>query len=294
MDLFSPHGRQFCSVPSQARPLVGSLRLPEWGCVVSLRELHDARAFRRAVHRLAAPGWRLLILRQAFIFLLGGLHFDDFSDYDTRDASPRNADRFLVAAAACRVLPSGLPTDEQIKRRCNTESLARGIAMLQALWFVLTLLPCLVGRLVTSPLEFVTMSYVFCGLAMYIAWNQCPQGVEEPFVIAAKGIKPQMAHGPEVLSVQVEGVKWTSDMHKAVYGTTIFLAFTCVHFAPRNYNFPTKVEVYLWRCSVLGTLVFGVLTFLLRDLRAKSPNPITPRNDLKTWTLGVLFVLYVT
>ncbi|ROV91253.1 hypothetical protein VPNG_09688 [Cytospora leucostoma] len=164
----------------------------------SLRELHDAPAFRRAVHQLAAPGWRSLTLRQAFLFLLGGLHFDDVSDYYTRDAYPRNADRFLAAAAACR--------------------------------FVLTLLSRLVGRLATSPLEFVTMSYVFCGLVMYIAWFHCPQGIEEPFAIAAKGIKPQTAHGPEVLSVQVEGVKWTSDMHKAVYGTTIFLAFTGVHF----------------------------------------------------------------
>lgn len=273
---------------------LGVFIFPEWQCVLTLKELYDARAFRRAVHRLAAPGWRSFTLRQAFLFLLGGLHFDEVSDYDIRDAYPRNADRFLAAAATCRVFPGGLPTDEQIKRRCKTDSLSKGIAMVQALWFVLTLLSRQVGRLAASPLEFVTMSYVFCGLIMYIAWFQCPQGVEEPFVIEAEDLKLQRTHGQEVLSVQVEGVKWTSDMHKAVFGTTMFLVFTAIHFASWNYPFPTQVEVYLWRCSVMGTLLFGVLTYLIRDLRAESPSPIAPRNDLKSWTLGVLFVLYIT
>lgn len=42
---------------------------------------------------------------------------------------------------------------------CKTDRpAAKGIAMLQALWFVLALFSRLVGRLAISPLEFVTMS----------------------------------------------------------------------------------------------------------------------------------------
>ena len=270
---------------------LGVFMFPEWQCVKALEELHDACAFRRAVRKLAAPGWRAFTLRQAFLFLLGGLRFDEVSDYDTRGAYPTYADRFLTAAATRRVQPCDVPTDEQIKRRCKTDSLAKGIAMLQALWFVLTLFSRLVERLTVSPLEFVTMSYVLCGLIMYVAWFKSPQGVEEPFDVMGKDTPLQGEQKLEFLSAEVEGMKCISNIKKAAIGTILFLVFAGIHLASWNYPFPTQVEVYLWRVSVLGTLVFGELTFLFKELCTEIP--FNPRHDLKTWTLSIFFLFYV-
>lgn len=279
---------------------LGVFVFPEWQCVKAVEELHDARALRRAVHRLPGPGWRAFTLRQSFLFLFGGLRFDDVGDYDTRGAYRELGRCFLAAAAAGRVRPRDVPSDEQIARRCKTDGLAKAIAMLQALWFAATLFSRLVEGLQVSPLEFVTASYVLCGLVMYVAWFTCPQGVEEPFDIAGGG---QSGEGSkrldsartavEVLSVQekVEAVGWISNAKKAAVGTVLFLVFAAIHLASWSYPFPTRTEAYLWRGSVLGTLVFGEMSFLFKELYTDIP--FIPKNDVKTWTLATFFVLYV-
>lgn len=59
----------------------------------------------------------------------------------------------------------------------------------------------------------------------------------------------------------------------------LLLDSTSIHLASWSYPLPTELEVSLWRGSVMGTLFFGELSFLCKELHTDIPS--NPRNDLK-------------
>ena len=75
---------------------------------------------------------------------------------------------------------------EEIQDKSKADGLAKGVLVLQVLWFCINSGTRIAQELPLSLLEIMTISHGFCALITYALWWSKPKDVKEPIVIGAQ------------------------------------------------------------------------------------------------------------
>lgn len=157
-----------------------------------------------------------------------------------------------------------LPCIDRINRRSKRSFFKKIIHGGQAAWFMANVISRLAGALQVTLFEDVTIAYTLCGLVSAIAWQDCPQDLEDGFDIEI----PKDLWGKHLDGSRQEDLD--SVLAKSVlirviaYG--MLAAFAGVHLASWKYPFFSTAEAWIWRSGAVETRVFGVLVLRFGDL----------------------------
>lgn len=100
-----------------------------------------------------------------------------------------------------------------------------------------------------SLVETITAAYVFCGMVMYFSYINCPQDVQEPWVLE---LDARYDVGTATILEQKRGPL-------LVFFAAVLLlgVFMGVHIAAWYYPFPSAIATWLWRASCIIGLGTG-------------------------------------
>ncbi|PHH73166.1 hypothetical protein CDD80_4002 [Ophiocordyceps camponoti-rufipedis] len=159
------------------------------------------------------------------------------------------------------------PSSRNINQRSKTDAMVKLLALLQTLWFAVNILFRLVVGIGLSLLETMTVAYVLCGIFLFFLWFAKPQGLEEPFdlpvSLAARQIPP-----PPPMPRRADP-RSRAQVARLTTGILLVTLFSATHLAAWNYPFPSVVETWLWRGSVIASWILASLPAL---------NPVLPES----------------
>jgi hypothetical protein len=124
----------------------------------------------------------------SFYVCMGGFVVDADEDSDLFPNTQRLtcSPSAALLLAKCSHLPDINPSG--IKDKSKTDSLAKAIVLLQALWFLIQIIARIAQRLPISLLEVNTIGHVLCALVIYLLWWHKPREVGEPTILHGQGI----------------------------------------------------------------------------------------------------------
>ncbi|KAF4595458.1 hypothetical protein GQ602_001071 [Ophiocordyceps camponoti-floridani] len=160
------------------------------------------------------------------------------------------------------IRPDMFPSTRNINQRAKTDAMVKVLALLQALWFAANVIFRLVVGIGLSLLETMTVAYVLCGIFLFILWFAKPQGLEEPFDLPIS-----MPAGPKSPASERADPRSRAQVARLTTGILLVALFSATHLAAWNYPFPSVVETWLWRGSVIASWVLASLPVL---------NPVLP------------------
>ncbi|PFH60960.1 hypothetical protein XA68_18489 [Ophiocordyceps unilateralis] len=197
--------------------------------------------------------------------LISERHIDD-SQHDApvegKGAAPSDQN---MSAYNCLTLDM-FPSAHDINRRAKTDAMVKILALVQALWFAVNVVFRLVVGSGLSLLETMTIAYVLCGIVLYILWFAKPQGLEEPFTLPLS-LAARLPPPPP--SPRRQDPRSTAQMARLAAGILLVALFSGIHLAAWNYPFPSHVEAWLWRGSVIASWALASLPIL---------NPVLPES----------------
>lgn len=178
-------------------------------------------------------------------------------------------------------------SDDEIKGRSKADWLTKGIAMIQILYFVTSLIGRWAQGLAVTTLELFTLAIVVCAMIMFVAWWHKPFDVQIPIVISSE------TRISEDCIIRVglgdaDGDRETWWFWVAIIITCV--AFGALHIAAWNFYFPSPIEKLLWRISsILCTGLVFCLIFLVLQ-------PIAKRRwlDIPFSAMSCLYILVRT
>ncbi|KAF7370016.1 hypothetical protein MSAN_00631600 [Mycena sanguinolenta] len=180
--------------------------------------------------------------------------------------------------------------DKEIMDKSKGDTLSKGVALLQGLWFIVQCIARAHQRLDITQLEVATLAFAIVNIFIWLFWWNKPLGVQWPIVVgpptspdahtiilpvqlsgwdrilsATFGYSEDQYHPlasisvPSFWSVNRELVVDRSDLLLALVGTV----FGVVHCAAWNAVFSTDHEMWIWRTSsVVITGMPGLVSLL--------------------------------
>jgi hypothetical protein len=179
------------------------------------------------------------------------------------------------------------PSETELKDKGKADVLAKVIALIQTLWFVAQCIARGVRHLPLTEIEVVTLAYTTVNLFIYYFWWNKPKDVECP-VRVYKTLKagPVESRGKEEwiggalrifdmsmayiagaqdnflrLSEEIQVPMFWSGNAKEIgsramlSASIIGIAFGATHFIAWNSEFPSRIELILWRISCIAMTV---------------------------------------
>lgn len=226
------------------------LLFPEVLSAIAVTHFVDAYVLRRAIRRI--DGWGSCSLKQAFLVVIDGVCIDD----EGSEPEVLQRTRFVDLAQSGRIMFDYFPNGAEIDSRAKADWIAKLVAVLQATWFLATILSRIIGDLTVTPLEDITAASACCGLAAFLLFFRCPQDVQERFPIKLKAEDPRSGPRNTKTSGELPGLE---SSHTAILSIVVLAAFTGIHLAAWNYPFPSIVEIWMWRAAALSTFVTGAV-----------------------------------
>ncbi|KAF7548968.1 hypothetical protein G7Z17_g6722 [Cylindrodendrum hubeiense] len=133
------------------------------------------------------------------------------------------------------------PDNDDISKRAKSDGMTKLITIGQTTYFAANALSRLALRVSLSLPEVATAGYVLCGIVTYAAWFGKPQGLEAPYQITV-AVPDRFARDHH----------HTPGTRASLFGGLVLLLLCLgVYLAAWNYGFPTPVEAWLWRGSIL-------------------------------------------
>lgn len=199
----------------------------------------------------------------------------------------------LDAAQLCQAiiegdLPAAAPiSQEDIDDKSKSDSITKGLAVLQILYFLVSVLVRVGRHLPISQLELATTAFVGCSVFTYGFLFPKPMSVKTATIIRRyrEVIPPrikQFTHdmqfddglfrslwalpGRQDAGSPPPNDKECANQHYQTGTICLVLAsvlFGVVHVAGWSLRFPTKVDLWLWRASALATTVVPLIILLL-------------------------------
>jgi hypothetical protein len=185
-----------------------------------------------------------------------------------------------------RALAYLAPSETELKDKSKSDVLAKVIALIQTLWFVAQCIARGVQHLPLTEIEVVTLAYTTVNVFIYYFWWSKPKDVECP-VRVYKTLKSGPAKRKEGIlklesgalgmllriAVYVGGgqdhyIRLTEEVQvpmfwsgndrgenvvHGMWGASIIgIAFGATHFIAWNSEFPSHIEILLWRISCIA------------------------------------------
>jgi hypothetical protein len=170
---------------------------------------------------------------------------------------------------------------ERIKEYSKQNRLAKTIALVQALWFVIQTIARVHQHLPTSPFEITTIAYVACTFISWLLWLNKPQdiGFSTEIPDADFRVVRQLTHQRRRKSRSHDSQSfrgWKSQLpnlrsRKYRFRDKVYLGITWsitaaifggLHLLAWNYEFPTTEETVMWRCSCIAIMVLPPLFYV--------------------------------
>jgi len=86
-----------------------------------------------------------------------------------------------------RILFDDFPSGPEIDSRTKADWIAKLVAVVQATWFLATVLSRIIQGFPVTPLEDITAASTYCGLAVSLFYFKCPQDMQQRFSIKLNG-----------------------------------------------------------------------------------------------------------
>jgi len=150
--------------------------------------------------------------------------------------------------------------------RSKADALVKGFALLQCVWLFIQVIARAIQGLAITELELSTMAFILCALVIYILWWDKPFGVEHRIVVTGT-IPPGRPvckregrlslHGPKgpAFEILAKDIGLSGENMETFIGLGVICvagaAFSAVHLAAWNWEFPSLVVRYLWRASTM-------------------------------------------
>ncbi|KAF7365593.1 hypothetical protein MVEN_00432700 [Mycena venus] len=176
---------------------------------------------------------------------------------------------------------------EDIKDRSKGDSISKGVALIQGLWFMTQSLARFHQGIAVTELEVATLAFQFVTMFVWFLWWKKPLDVHQPILIGIGPVSvqltpPQHADLLEMVSAFFLGAfpdfdpdsstsvpsfwsthgthKEDSHLISIIIQTTVGAVFSAIHCAAWTVDFSSTIELWMWRiCSV----VIAVLSFSL-------------------------------
>jgi len=193
-----------------------------------------------------------------------------------------------------------LPSSAEIQDKSKSDSLAKALALIQTLWFVIQCIARSIERLPVTELEIVTLGYGAFSFCMFIAWWNKPRNVACPIRVSQQPRKGHEHSNDRLQSLfnaiigrQDDDVNLHYEPKVPMFysgepgdweilvanGFTLAagMVFGAIHCIAWAFHFPSHVESLLWRVSSAAIAVvpapilivsfvsykFGILEYLL-------------------------------
>lgn len=274
--------RDFCRAGWFFVTLLG----PELVAALAAIEYLDCRRLTSGFQKLGCSKDEQWTITHSFYARMGGYMMH--SEGGTPFAAMTYDLGLLIEAKIIELSALTSVTRDDIKAKRKTDSIAKGIASIQAGWFLLNTIGRAASHLPISQLELSTSAFVMCMLVIYGLWWHKATGVQAPTLIQCGKISStipltvrdpytgprkcilghstpaKIRHHPEVkLSDLPSGFTHESFVIFAALGSI----FCAVELAAWDFSFPSVRERHLWRfCSALaaaGPAVVGFAMYLV-------------------------------
>ncbi|KAJ7472929.1 hypothetical protein B0H11DRAFT_2430768 [Mycena galericulata] len=211
---------------------------------------------------------------------------------------------------------------EDIGDKSKSDTMSKGVAFLQGLWFVTQCLARISQHLPVTQLEVATLAFAIVNVFIWSLWWAKPLNVERHIMVGSAEelqdvlIAPEslwdtfwaVLTGDSILHLPMASSSvptfWLADWDEADPGDAyislyieylVGSVFGAIHCAAWNADFPSTVEMWMWRsCSLLTAsipAVLGITTAL--DRRSAVGSDIKdPLDKIAKIALAVSFRLY--
>ncbi|KAJ7706551.1 hypothetical protein B0H16DRAFT_1746909 [Mycena metata] len=194
--------------------------------------------------------------------------------------------------------PAYMPAIRKIKKadiedKSKGDTLSKGVAIAQGLWFVTQCLARVSQHLPLTELEVATLAFAVLSVAIRLLWLHKPLDVQQPIVVTRsevdidplqeEDITPLNNSVPLKISDAIFGYQKYSPISstsvpsfysieidgKDPYGLVLLAGvfgvgtiFGSIHCAAWNALFPSMAEMWIWRISSVFIAAYPVLTYL--------------------------------
>lgn len=174
-----------------------------------------------------------------------------------------------------------IPTMDEITDRSKSDAFTKLFALVQSGWLVISSIARVHNGYAITELELATMAFIVCALAMYFFWWYKPFGIEQRWILVRTtkpGNESVRTQGRAVYSEgqRIPDLDWGSFLELVLSDELVFegnfaesypslalylsgMAFSAVHVAAWNWEFPSRLIQILWRTSTLTA--FGASFF---------------------------------
>ncbi|KAJ7130466.1 hypothetical protein C8R44DRAFT_872266 [Mycena epipterygia] len=133
---------------------------------------------------------------------------------------------------------------EDISDKSKGNTFTKGIALLQGVWFVTQCLARMHQHLPVTQLEVATLAFAIINVLIWVLWWAKPLDVHHPILV-----------GSDVYLKEVES---------AIIVILIGTIFGAIHCAAWNTDFPSTIEMWMWRaCSLMVTTIPAALGLVI-------------------------------
>jgi hypothetical protein len=172
---------------------------------------------------------------------------------------------------------------ERIKEYSKQNWLAKTVAIVQALWFLIQTIARVHQHLPTSPFEITTVAYVVCTFFSWLLWFRKPQDIgfsteieiSDPAVSEVKRLTRQRrrkssshnSHSFRGWRSQLPNLKSRKyrikdKVYLGITWSVTAVIFGGLHLLAWDYAFPTAGETAMWRCSCIAIMVLPPLFYV--------------------------------
>lgn len=219
------------------------------------------------------------------------------------------------------------PEEAELKDRGKSDGLTKLIVLIQTLWFVIQCIARSIQHLPLTELEIVTLAYAMLNFFIYVFWWDKPRNVECPIRVYKtstasheKDMDLEYIHSIGILGLwtwtlaYIMGEQdsytdlseesavpmfWSGRPHegflsRASLGPLILgAAFGAIHCIAWNYEFPSQVELLLWRISCMAMIIVPIIAaiYCIAFILAGKSDGTEYRIDVFYYFLIVVLVL---
>ena len=202
-------------------------------------------------------------LSHGFLLNSGGLQFK------VGERSKFLNDVGFETLALCDMLPSATFLDDKIDKRQKSDRLAKIVVCIQVTVLLTQTAARRITHLPITLLELNTIGQVCCGLGLYVAWWNKPQGIKEPIEIDFRTCKGcldflyangfseghHLVDGPNSLADYEHLFMIDMALPRWLLSCVFSIFYVAIHGCGWNAFFPTEAENTVWRIAVCALAV---------------------------------------
>ncbi|KAJ7729912.1 hypothetical protein B0H16DRAFT_1893702 [Mycena metata] len=217
--------------------------------------------------------------------------------------------------SSLKQLPAYMPAIQKIKKvdiedKSKGDTLSKGVAIAQGLWFVTQCLARLFQHLPLTELEVATLAFAVLSVVIRLLWFHKPLDVQQPIIVARSEVEINPLQEEDItlpndsitlLDRIFSGISGDHDYYHPISSTSVpsFYSieigtkktrtlinvagvlgvgsiFGSIHCAAWNALFPSMAEMWIWRISSVFIAAYPALTMLFAAINVWAPyNNIT-------------------